>query len=139
MMQKGLAIVAANYRELDELRITKNCLAGTNRVKILSKWPPRNINISPLKVLYVLNSYPQLSESYVEYEWEESRSLKKQDLTKLVEGLCDQSQVTLVSMMVEKKNLVENLQTEDLVQAEGIGRSRRLSVCGTVLCRRKPS
>jgi glycosyltransferase involved in cell wall biosynthesis len=70
---KGLAIVAANYRELDELRISKNNLAGINRVKILSKWPPRNINVSSLKVLYVLNSYPQLSESYVEYELSKMR------------------------------------------------------------------
>jgi glycosyltransferase involved in cell wall biosynthesis len=70
---KSLAVLAVNYRELDELRITKNNLAGTNRVKILSKWPPRNINISPLKVLYVLNSYPQLSESYVEYELRKMR------------------------------------------------------------------
>ena len=70
---KGLAIVAANYRELDELRITKNCLAGTNRVKILSKWPPRNINISPLKVLYVLGSYQQLCETYIEYELSKMR------------------------------------------------------------------
>ena len=65
---KGLEIVAANYRTLDDLRVTDNHLLGANYVKVLSKWPPRNINVSPLKVLYVLNSYPQLSESYVEYE-----------------------------------------------------------------------
>ena len=65
---KGLEIVAANYRTLDDLRVTDNHLLGANYVKVLSKWPPRNINVSPLKVLYVLNSYPQLSASYVEYE-----------------------------------------------------------------------
>ena len=65
---KGLEIVAANYRTLDDIRVTDNYLLNTNFVKVLSKWPPRNINVSPLKVLYVLNSYPQLSESYAEYE-----------------------------------------------------------------------
>ena len=65
---KGLDILAANYRSLDDLRMTDNNLLGTNFVKVLSKWPPINTNVSPLKVLYVLNSYPQLSESYVEYE-----------------------------------------------------------------------
>lgn len=70
---KGLDILAANYRSLDDLRMTDNNLLGTNFVKVLSKWPPRNINVSPLKVLYVLNSYPQLSESYVEYELKKMR------------------------------------------------------------------
>jgi len=70
---KGLDIVAANYRSIDDLRMTDNNLLGTNFVKVLSKWPPRNINVSPLKVLYVLNSYPQLSESYVEYELRKMR------------------------------------------------------------------
>ena len=70
---KGLDILAANYRSLDDLRMTDNNLLGTNFVKVLSKWPPRNINVSPLKVLYVLNSYPQLSESYVEYELRKMR------------------------------------------------------------------
>ena len=70
---KGLDILAANYRSLDDLRMTDNSLLGTNFVKVLSKWPPRNINVSPLKVLYVLNSYPQLSESYVEYELRKMR------------------------------------------------------------------
>jgi len=65
---KGLDIVAVNYRTLDDIRITDNNLFGTNFVKTLSKWPPRNINVFPLKVLYVLSSYPQLSESYIEYE-----------------------------------------------------------------------
>ena len=70
---KGLDILAANYRSLDDLRMTDNNLLGTNFVKVLSKWPPRNINVSTPKVLYVLNSYPQLSESYVEYELRKMR------------------------------------------------------------------
>ena len=70
---KGLDILAANYRSLDDLRMTDNNLLGTNFVKVLSKWPPINTNVSPLKVLYVLNSYPQLSESYVEYELKKMR------------------------------------------------------------------
>ena len=70
---KGLDILAANYRSLDDLRMTDNNLLGTNFVKVLSKWPPRNINVSTPKVLYVLNSYPQLSESYVEYELKKMR------------------------------------------------------------------
>ena len=70
---KGLDILAANYRSLDDLRMTDNNLLGTNFVKVLSKWPPTNTNVSPLKVLYVLNSYPQLSESYVEYELKKMR------------------------------------------------------------------
>jgi glycosyltransferase involved in cell wall biosynthesis len=70
---KGLDILAANYRSLDDLRMTDNSLLGTNFVKVLSKWPPTNTNVSPLKVLYVLNSYPQLSESYVEYELRKMR------------------------------------------------------------------
>ena len=70
---KGLDILAANYGSLDDLRMTDNNLLGTNFVKVLSKWPPINTNVSPLKVLYVLNSYPQLSESYVEYELKKMR------------------------------------------------------------------
>ena len=70
---KGLDILAANYGSLDDLRMTDNNLLGTNFVKVLSKWPPINTNVSPLKVLYVLNSYPQLSESYVEYELRKMR------------------------------------------------------------------
>ena len=70
---KGLAIVAAKYRELDELRITKNKLLYTNVVKILNKWPPNNHHTSSIKVLYVLSSYPQSSETYVETELKKMR------------------------------------------------------------------
>ena len=65
---KGLPTVAANYRELDALRITQTNLAYPNVFKILSKWPPNNINTPRPKILYVVSSYPQLSESYIENE-----------------------------------------------------------------------
>jgi glycosyltransferase involved in cell wall biosynthesis len=65
---KGLAIVAANYRELDDIRLTKINLVGPNLVKILRKWPPMNTYAFRPKVLYVLWQYPQLSETYIECE-----------------------------------------------------------------------
>ena len=70
---KGLAMVAVNYRELDTLRITKSNLAHPSMVKILSKWPPNDINRPLPKILYVVSSYPQLSESYIENELRKMR------------------------------------------------------------------
>lgn len=57
---------AAIYREVDDIRITKNAPLEPNRITVLKKFPPQSA-IKP-RVLYVLWHYPQLTETYAETE-----------------------------------------------------------------------
>ncbi len=65
---RRLPVLAARYRALDAHRVSNDAICGTNYLRISRKW--REIpNLSrPLRVLYVLWHYPQLSETYIETE-----------------------------------------------------------------------
>jgi hypothetical protein len=60
--------MAARYRALDEHRITDNAVCGTNYFRVRQKWRKKADFSRPLRVLYLLWHYPQLSETYIESE-----------------------------------------------------------------------
>lgn len=64
----AVPVLAAKYRTLDNLRITDNAPAAPNWLAIQKKWYPPEALKTPLRVLYVVWHYPQLSETYVETE-----------------------------------------------------------------------
>ena len=65
---RRLPVLAARYRALDEHRITNNAVCGINYFRVRQKWR-KTPNLSrPLRVLYLLWHYPQLSETYIESE-----------------------------------------------------------------------
>ena len=63
-----LSSLAARYRVMDQQRITNGAIYGLNRFQIQRKWRKTPELPRPMRVLYVLWHYPQLSESYVESE-----------------------------------------------------------------------
>jgi hypothetical protein len=63
-----LPVVAARYRVMDGKRISDTTPAGPDTIAIQAKWYPPDRLRRPLRVLYVVWHYPQLSESYIETE-----------------------------------------------------------------------
>lgn len=63
-----LDVLAAQYRVLDDQRISLRASYGRNLLKLQRKLPPAPATARPLKVLYALWHYPQLSETYLETE-----------------------------------------------------------------------
>ena len=63
-----LPVLAARYRVIDEQRVSSVNPMGPNYLRIRKKWRATQHLPRPLRVLYVLWHYPQLSESYVETE-----------------------------------------------------------------------
>jgi glycosyltransferase involved in cell wall biosynthesis len=65
---QGIPALAARYRVVDSLRITDNAPVWPNLVMIRAKhYPPAHLK-GPLRVLYAVWHYPQLSETYIETE-----------------------------------------------------------------------
>jgi hypothetical protein len=65
---RRLSTLAARYRIVDQCRITDDAALGVNRFRVRRKWNPIPALSRPMRVLYVLWHYPQLSESYIEAE-----------------------------------------------------------------------
>ena len=63
-----LPVLAARYRVIDDQRVTSVSPMGPNYLHIRRKWRAAPRLPRPLRVLYVLWHYPQLSETYVETE-----------------------------------------------------------------------
>lgn len=59
---------ASLYRTIDPDRITSRELCGPARFQILKRWYPRTHPARPLRVLFAVWHYPQLSETYIEVE-----------------------------------------------------------------------
>jgi len=65
---RRVPVMAARYRTLDEHRITDNAACGSNYFRVRRKWRQAPSLSRPLRVLYLLWHYPQLSETYIESE-----------------------------------------------------------------------
>jgi glycosyltransferase involved in cell wall biosynthesis len=65
---RRLPVLAAQYRRCDEQSISSAVAYGPDDIAIRRKYFPPSPLAQPLRVLYVLWHYPQLSESYVEAE-----------------------------------------------------------------------
>jgi glycosyltransferase involved in cell wall biosynthesis len=65
---RRLPVLAARYRALDEHRITNSNACGVNYLRVRRKWRKTPSLTRPLRVLYLLWHYPQLSETYIESE-----------------------------------------------------------------------
>jgi glycosyltransferase involved in cell wall biosynthesis len=65
---QGIPALAARYRVVDSQRITDNAPLWPNQIGIRAKhYPPARLK-GPLRVLYAVWHYPQLSETYIETE-----------------------------------------------------------------------
>lgn len=65
---RRLPVLAARYRVLDEQRISVEYPAGPSYLQVRRKWFAAEGKRAPLRLLYVVWHYPQLSETYVETE-----------------------------------------------------------------------
>lgn len=65
---RPIPALAAEYRVLDDARITEQRSEWPAALRIRRKWQPVALPRPPLRVLYVLWHYPQLSETYIETE-----------------------------------------------------------------------
>jgi hypothetical protein len=65
---RRVPVLAARYRALDEHRITSQAVLGPNFLKVRRKWRKTPSLSRPMRVLYLLWHYPQLSETYIESE-----------------------------------------------------------------------
>jgi len=65
---RRLPVLAARYRVLDGQRITGNAALGPNFFQVRRKLRKPPSLSKPLRVLYLLWHYPQLSETYIESE-----------------------------------------------------------------------
>jgi len=65
---RRLPVLAARYRVMDEHRITDNAVLGTNFLQVRRKLRKPPGLSRPIRVLYLLWHYPQLSETYIESE-----------------------------------------------------------------------
>ena len=64
----AIPFLAARYGAADPKRISSEAVYGPNWVRIKQKWYPPEPLRRPLRVLYVVWHYPQLSETYIETE-----------------------------------------------------------------------
>jgi glycosyltransferase involved in cell wall biosynthesis len=65
---RPLPVLAAQYRRCDDQSISSAVAYGPDEIAIRRKYFPPSPPAQPLRVLYMLWHYPQLSESYVEAE-----------------------------------------------------------------------
>ena len=65
---RRLPVLAARYRVIDGHRISNNAVLGTNFFQVRRKLRKPSGLSKPIRVLYLLWHYPQLSETYIESE-----------------------------------------------------------------------
>lgn len=65
---RRIPVLAARYRAIDEYRISNASNCGRNFFHVSKKWVQKPSLSRPIRVLYILWHYPQLSETYVETE-----------------------------------------------------------------------
>jgi len=63
---RPIPIVGAKYCVRDDMRVSSTEPLWLNHFRVVKKWYPASVR--PLRVLYVMWHYPQLSESYIETE-----------------------------------------------------------------------